>query len=873
MIKKSLILVFVALTAIIWSGNSFASQNFRKFDINDYPKDKISTHELLTQVRDFSINILKELETCKNRGELEKQDYYCTNIYEADRLRLSLLLAINANLPENIATTDNGISRLIFKKGSFNDMIDRVNPRMVGISDVDSENPQAQEIKKTLVQNSDIEAVTSNNNFHFFIKTANLGLKSCALGTGSSTKDRFVTLNLQLKQNNDKELKDYPPIGCNDLIEVLRQFANEKSLRTIFKHTDDFAWLNFTDSEKANIISTKEERDHYNNLKNDGRNYINAQSECALRGVSALILCPSMRFLGGASQAGLETIKNKLLLDPQFVDTSLPSGQLLYRFWQEFQSISNMLFIICLIIVIIAYLTNFKIETYHFKKIIPRLAGLVILSNLSFLIMRFGVDISNLTGQGLYKTFLRLSGSRIDIMSVTIGILSGAKGILLTGLVATAGFYFGGIIALVPILLFTFFSILAVIFSLVFRDIAFILSVIIAPLALASLLLPNIDRIFKVWKQTVTTIFMMPVVVGFCFGAGMLAYSLLFRSGGIMTILSFIPLALQVFIFPKLLMNSVKNLPLVGDKLSDFLNKGSTFASEKYQESDFHKTALRNNRIKLAKQREKGIVDKRDPRTYFNRATKPIRDKSRRAIDRILPGYSSVVSAPSFDPEVFKQISDLGSGLSPVVAKHFLIQNEILESDATDSDLSTQDSNTINQVNSLLNSNDPNNILSALIAMADDGKGNAQTVLKGLDYYVNSGGERSYINQSLKIIEANFQKESMPSDAAHIKDVSKRLAQVNPNELPNFNPNQLSNYSSLGINNQSELIDLTAEYMGKITNWRKFKGFKDNIVDDQAFKKFINSQGHDKEYKQFIINSIKQQAGQRQEAMDYLKNF
>ena len=57
MIKKSLILVFVVLTAIIWSGNSFASQNFRKFDINDYPKDKISTHELLTQVRDFSINI------------------------------------------------------------------------------------------------------------------------------------------------------------------------------------------------------------------------------------------------------------------------------------------------------------------------------------------------------------------------------------------------------------------------------------------------------------------------------------------------------------------------------------------------------------------------------------------------------------------------------------------------------------------------------------------------------------------------------------------------------------------------------------------------------------------------------------------------
>lgn len=866
MIKKSLILVFVVLTAIIWSGNSFASQNFRKFDINDYPKDKISTHELLTQVRDFSINILKELETCKNRGELEKQDYYCTNIYEADRLRLSLLLAINANLPENIATTDNGVSRLIFKKGSFNDMIDRVNPRMVGISDVDSENPQAQEIKKTLVQNSDIEAITSNNNFHFFIKTANLGLKSCALGTGSSTRDRFVTLNPQLKQNNDKELKDYPPIGCNDLIEVLKQFANEKSLRTIFKHTDDFAWLNFTDSEKANITSTKEERDHYNNLKNDGRNYINAQSECALRGVSALILCPSMRFLGGASQAGLETIKNKLLLDPQFVDTSLPSGQLLYRFWQEFQLISNILFIICLIVVIIAYLTNFKIETYHFKKIIPRLAGLVILSNLSFLIMHFGVDISNLTGQGLYKTFLRLSGSRIDIMSVTIGILSGAKGILLTGLVATAGFYFGGIIALVPILLFTFFSILAVIFSLVFRDIAFILSVIIAPLALASLLLPNIDRIFKVWKQTVTTVFMMPVVVGFCFGAGMLAYSLLFRSGGIMTILSFIPLALQVFIFPKLLMNSVKNLPLVGNKLSDFLNKGSTFASEKYQESDFHKTALRNDRIKLAKQREKGIVDKRDPRTYFNRATKPIRDKSRRAIDRILPGYSSVVSAPSFDPEVFKQISDLGSGLSPVVAKHFLIQNEILESDETDSDLSTQDSNTINQVNSLLNSNDPNNILSALIAMADDGKGNAQTVLKGLDYYVNSGGERSYINQSLKIIEANFQKESMPSDAAQIKDVSKRLAQVNPN--------QLSNYSSLGINNQSELIDLTAEYMGKITNWRKFKGFKDNIVDDQAFKKFINSQGHNNEqYKQFIINSIKQQAGQRQEAMDYLKNF
>ena len=100
-----------------------------------------------------------------------------------------------------------------------------------------------------------------------------------------------------------------------------------------------------------------------------------------------------------------------------------------------------------------------------------------------------------------------------------------------------------------------------------------------------------------------------------------------------------------------------------------------------------------------------------------------------------------------------------------------------------------------------------------------------------------------------------------------------KLIPINCLILIPVSPDQLPDYNSLGINNQSELIDLTAEYMGKITNWRKFKGFKNNIVDDQAFKKFINSQGSDKQYKQFIINSIKQQAGQRQEAMEYLKKF
>lgn len=862
--KKSLSIVTVLFIALIFNGVISASHNFRQFNINDYPQDQLSKKELAEQVRDFSINVLKELEYCKSRGEQEKQDYYCTNIYEADRIRLSLLLAINANLPEDIATEDNGVSRLIFKRDSFLGGTDGVTIE-ANQSDTDGQNPQANEIKKTLVTNDDIKTVTSNSNYHFFIKATALGLRSCATGSGSSTKDRFITLNYHLRKDGDKKASEYPPIGCNDLIEVVKQFANEQSLKTIIEATDDFAWLNFNNSEKANIVSSQEERDYYNNLKNNGHSYINAKSECVLRGLSALLLCPSARFLSGASQAGLDGIKNKLLLNPQLINTSSASGQVLYRVWQEFQTLSNLLFIISLLTVIIAYLINLKVDTYHLKKILPRLAGLAILSNLSFLILRFGIDISNLTGQGLYMTFLRLSGTPINIMNITSGILSGSLSIALTGVVVAAGFYFGGIVALIPILIFTASSILAVIFSLAFRDGAFILAVVTAPLAIASLLLPNFNRLFQVWKTTITTIFMIPIVVGFCFGAGMLASSLLFRSGGFMSILSFIPLALQVVIFPKLLLNSVRNLPIIGHKLSEYLTKGSTFAGKKYQDSDFHKTALHNYKVKRAKQREKAIFNKTDPRTYLNPIRKSIRNASRRGIDKILPGYSTVVSAPSFDPEVFKQITDTAGQLSPMVAKHFLVQKGIL-SDKNGNlakEFNGLDSNVKNQVKALVNSNDPNNILSALLNASDDGTGNADMVFQGLNAYANLGGERDYITKTLKDIEANFKKENMFSDAAQINNALGSITPINQTG---------GDYTSLGVD-ETRLINMTALYMEDVNNWAKFKGFANkgpgsaNYVNDQAFRQFINTPGIDKAS---VINAIKKQAGQQQSAMDYL---
>ena len=200
--------------------------------------------------------------------------------------------------------------------------------------------------------------------------------------------------------------------------------------------------------------------------------------------------------------------------DPsQIFNTSCGSncvtGQDYYQAWSSFRDISLGLLVVVGLVMVISQAMDLElVDAYTIRKVLPRLIAMAIIITLSWALMRFVIQLFNDLGYGIRylieHPFSNLSNN-ID--------LSGGGGVavdLATGVAITALGIFGllSFVATAALAVFVAFMVLII------RQVVVVALVIVAPVALLCYILPNTQRLYKVWFDSFSgALIMFPLIV------------------------------------------------------------------------------------------------------------------------------------------------------------------------------------------------------------------------------------------------------------------------------------------------------------------------------------------------------------------------
>ncbi len=192
--------------------------------------------------------------------------------------------------------------------------------------------------------------------------------------------------------------------------------------------------------------------------------------------------------VGGFITDQLEIDANKYFT----TDSSNP----IYQAWNGVRLISlSMLVIIALIMVIAQALSLEFVDAYTVKKVLPRLAIAVIAISLSWELLRLSVILSNDLARAVQSLILTPFG---DLKNASIGggqVSLAAVG----GLVASQAL---GILGALSFLVTAAAALLIAFFAIILRQMLVILLVIVAPLAIIASILPNTQKLWKIWHES-----------------------------------------------------------------------------------------------------------------------------------------------------------------------------------------------------------------------------------------------------------------------------------------------------------------------------------------------------------------------------------
>ena len=220
------------------------------------------------------------------------------------------------------------------------------------------------------------------------------------------------------------------------------------------------------------------------------------------------LICPGTGFLANVIDGAYNIIEQLIRVEPLPSDTESP----IYVVWSYVKNITNLVFVIFLMIVIYSQLTGYGINNYGIKRVLPRLIVAAIAVNLSFIICTLAVDLSNVIGGsilGLFDKILNdaLANSQISDVAASTSVASIVATILGIGTVGTvvaltfAGGVTGVLWALIPIILSGALAVISAVITMAARQALIILLAMISPLAIVCCLLPNTEKWYQKWKQ------------------------------------------------------------------------------------------------------------------------------------------------------------------------------------------------------------------------------------------------------------------------------------------------------------------------------------------------------------------------------------
>lgn len=292
--------------------------------------------------------------------------------------------------------------------------------------------------------------------------------------------------------------------------------------------------------EDADLTTENRDNNQPNNDNNDDGSDATSSSgsktNVCKKSLGALgwIICPLINKTTEAVDWLYEKIESILTISP----IEAKEGSPIYEIWKYCRSVTNIVFIIFLLVVIYSQITGLGINNYGIKKVLPKLIVMAILVNLSFLICTLAVDVSNIVGNGLRSVFTAVEQTALANMAGANATTNGAMAVSMaetytafaggTALAIGAGavaltFDLGVIWMLIPTALGALAAVVTGLITIALRQAVVMLLVMISPLALVANILPNTEQLFQKWKKLLTRMLVFYPLFSLLFGASSLA--------------------------------------------------------------------------------------------------------------------------------------------------------------------------------------------------------------------------------------------------------------------------------------------------------------------------------------------------------------
>lgn len=296
-------------------------------------------------------------------------------------------------------------------------------------------------------------------------------------------------------------------------------------------------------------------------LTSDTKDDQNTNDDCeGSAGFFGWIVCGVIDAMQNAIGGIFDHIIQPLLVTQPLTTDGANEGT--YKAWSNFRTYGDIFLVIALLVVVFGEsLGGGVIDAYTAKKILPRLLITAVLMNISYYLVAVLVDIMNIIGNGI----MALMVAPFNLAGGFTLSINGTGSVAMTGLLAGA-IVWGGAASLsfLPWLWFTviipmLLVMIAILAVVLLRRALIVLLVIVSPVAFALYCLPNTEKYFRSWWDTLFKTLLVYPIISVLFTMGKIGAFLISQTGGsavtgalagIMSVITLvIPLALIPFAF------------------------------------------------------------------------------------------------------------------------------------------------------------------------------------------------------------------------------------------------------------------------------------------------------------------------------------
>jgi hypothetical protein len=295
-------------------------------------------------------------------------------------------------------------------------------------------------------------------------------------------------------------------------------------------------------------------------------------------------VCPVVTALQGSVTALNGAIDAMLTIDiDQLFDARIKLA------WAQFRLLAIGLIIIAGLVMIGSQAFGMEIlDAYTVRKVLPRLVVAIIFISISWDLLKFLIELSNNAGNSIrgiiYQPFQDLQGAanqglKLGGWATFVGLLVGGAAIVTLGIAALASFLITAALAV---------GIGFIV--LLLRELIIMLLVIAAPIAIALYILPNTQKAFEFWKNTLLSMLVVFPIISAFIALGRVFAALSYNNGAaeptvLDQLTAFIAFFLPYFLLPfafKLAGGVIGNLAgMVNDKGKGVFDGLSNYRSGK----------------------------------------------------------------------------------------------------------------------------------------------------------------------------------------------------------------------------------------------------------------------------------------------------